>query len=88
MSSFCKCKSYTHFFSKIISIYAIVNDQNFNDTLTNDIDSFEQLGPDKFLSYIFTNIIKALTALTDQLSLSVGWENGLEQGLKTVSFNP
>ena len=45
VSSFCKCKSYSHFFSKIISIYAIFNDQSFNDTLTNDIVSFEQLGP-------------------------------------------
>ena len=26
-------------------MYAIFNDQNFNDTLTNDIISFEQLGP-------------------------------------------
>ena len=32
------------FFSKIISVYAIFNDQSFNDTLTNDIVSFEQLG--------------------------------------------
>ena len=45
MSSFCKCKSYSHFFSKNISIYAIFNDQSFNDTLTNDVISFEQLGP-------------------------------------------
>ena len=33
------------FFQQNISIYAIFNDQNFNDTLTNDIVSFEQLGP-------------------------------------------
>ena len=33
------------FFSKIISVYATFNDQIFNDTLTNDIISFEQLGP-------------------------------------------
>ena len=46
VSSFCKCKSYSHFFSKNISIYAIFNDQSFNDTLSNDIFSFEQLGPD------------------------------------------
>ena len=55
MSSFCKCKSYSHFFSKNISVYAIhvhaYNDQSFNDMLTNDmltndIVSFEQLGPD------------------------------------------
>ena len=45
VSSFCKCKSYSHFFSKNISNYAIFSDQSFNDTLTNDIVSFEQLGP-------------------------------------------
>ena len=45
MSSFCKCKSCSNFFSKNISVYAIFNDQSFNDTLTNDIISFEQLGP-------------------------------------------
>ena len=44
MSSFCKCKSYSHFFSKNISVYAIFNDESFNDMLTNDILSFEQLG--------------------------------------------
>ena len=38
--------SFTHFFSKNISVYAIFNDQSFNDTLTNNIISFEQLGPD------------------------------------------
>ena len=37
----------THCFSKNISVYAIFNDQSFNDTLTNDIISFEQLGPDE-----------------------------------------
>ena len=41
----CKCKSYSHFFSKNISIYAIFDGQRINDTLTNDIVSFEQLGP-------------------------------------------
>ena len=33
-------------FGKNITIYAIFSDQSFNDTLTNDIISFEQLGPD------------------------------------------
>ena len=28
-----------------MSIYAIFNDQSFNDTLTNDVVKFEQLGP-------------------------------------------
>ena len=40
VSSFYK----SNFFSKNISVYAIFNDQSFNDTLTNDIVSFEQLG--------------------------------------------
>ena len=40
----CKCKSYSHFFSKNISISAIFNDQSFNYMLTNDTVSFEQLG--------------------------------------------
>ena len=44
MSSFCKCKSYSHFFSKNISLYAVFNDQSFNNILTNDIVIFEQLG--------------------------------------------
>ena len=36
----------THiFFSKNISTYAIFNNQSFNNMLTNDIVSFEQLGP-------------------------------------------
>ena len=34
-----------HFFSKNISIYAISNDQSFNEILANDIVSIEQLGP-------------------------------------------
>ena len=46
MSSFYKCKSYSHFFNKNISIYVIFNDQSFNDMLTNNIFSYEQLGPD------------------------------------------
>ena len=48
VNSFCKCKSYSHFFGKNISVYTIFNDQSFNDTLTSDVISFEQLGPDHF----------------------------------------
>ena len=33
-----------HFFSKNIHVFAIFNDQSFNDMLTNNIISFEQLG--------------------------------------------
>ena len=38
-------KLLTFFFSKNIIVYAIFNDQSLNDTFTNDIVSFEQLGP-------------------------------------------
>ena len=39
------CKSYSHFFSKKIQYICISLDVNFNESLTNDIISFEQLGP-------------------------------------------
>ena len=35
------------FFSKNVNVYAIFNDQSFNDTLTNGFVSLEQLGPGK-----------------------------------------
>ena len=34
-----------NFFSKNISVFSIFNDQSFINTLTNDIVSFEPLGP-------------------------------------------
>ena len=43
VSSFCKCKSYSHFFSKNTYEFVIFNDQSFRDMLTNDIVS-KQLG--------------------------------------------
>ena len=44
VNSFCKYKSYSNFFSKNISIYALMI-KSFNDMLTNDIVTFEQLSP-------------------------------------------
>ena len=54
-----KCKSYSHFYSKKNSVYAIFNDHCFNDALTNDIASFEQLGlahkvPNKVPNFVRT----------------------------------
>ena len=40
------------FSAKILRVYAIFDDQSFNDTLTNDIVSFEQLGPGFFSSQV------------------------------------
>ena len=45
--AFANAKATHIFFSKNITEYAIFNDQSFNDTLTNNIVSFEQLGPDR-----------------------------------------
>ena len=54
VSSFCK----SHFFSTNISKYAIFeNDQSFNDTLTNGIVSFEQLGPEQ-VPFITCDVLK------------------------------
>ena len=39
------CKSYSHVFSKKIQHICVSLDLNFNESLTNDIVSFEQLGP-------------------------------------------
>ena len=48
-------KLLTFFQQKIsIIIYAIFNDQSFNNTLTNNIVSFEQLGPDVYLKGTLT----------------------------------
>ena len=43
--AFANPKAIHIFPAKIISIYAIFDDQRFNNTLTNDVVSFEQLGP-------------------------------------------
>ena len=40
------CKSYSHFFSKKFQHICVLQVVNFNELLTNDIVSFEQLGPD------------------------------------------
>ena len=44
--AFANAKATHIFFSKNINVYAIFNDQSFNDALTYDIVSFEQLGPE------------------------------------------
>ena len=43
--AFANAKSTHIFFSKNISLYALFNNQSFNDMLSNDIVSFELLGP-------------------------------------------
>ena len=40
-----QCKSFSHFFNKKYWWVTDINIWNFNETLTNDVVSFEQLGP-------------------------------------------
>ena len=56
-------KLLTFCFSKNISLYAIFNDQSFNDTLTNDIGSFE-LGPGQYFLYCSTKMLWVLVKST------------------------
>ena len=50
--AFANAKASHIFSAKILTYnYAIFNDQSFNGMLTNNILSFEQLGPDKQFSY-------------------------------------
>ena len=56
LKKMCICKSYSHFFSKNISVHAIFNDQSFNDTLNYNIVSFEQLSPVVFLYSCIVNV--------------------------------
>ena len=52
MCSFCmQCKSYSHFFSKKYQYICVSLNVNFNESLTNDIVSFEQLGPGVSTTY-------------------------------------
>ena len=54
MSSFCTAKA-THIFSAKIQHICVSLDVNFNEALTNDVVSFEQLGPDIFhISFVGT----------------------------------
>ena len=50
------CKSYSHFFSKKCRHICVSLDVNFNESLTNDVVSFEQLGP----GLLFTSFRRVL----------------------------
>ena len=49
-------KSYSHFFSKKFQHICVSLDVNFNESLTNHVFSFEQLGPD-FLSFLSVSLV-------------------------------
>ena len=48
--------TFSHFFNKNIGIFQILTFEIFNETLTNDIVSYDQPGPDRLLSASYTKI--------------------------------
>ena len=65
--AFANAKATHIFFSKNIRVYAIFN-ESCNDMLTNDIISFEQLGPDETFPMHWMNLC-ILRKLKDNFSL-------------------
>ena len=59
MCGFCKCKSYSQFFSK----NAIFNDQSFNNMLTNNSVSLEQVGPECGILIMVYNVWHTFSSL-------------------------
>ena len=56
-------KMYSHFFSKKFQHICVLLDVNFNEWLTKDVVSFEQLGPDHYKCF-HGEIRKILTHLS------------------------
>ena len=50
------CKSYSHFFSKKFRHICVSLDVNFNESLTNEVVSFEQLGPGQQAHLHYVNL--------------------------------
>ena len=57
MSSFCSAKATHIFFSKKFQHICVSLDVNFNESLTNDIVSFEQLGPELYQAYVIWSVL-------------------------------
>ena len=72
------CKSFTHFFNKKYWNIWDINIWNFNDTLTNNVVSFEQPGPDvlvfalKKVGRSVGWLFLGLTARWDSISVYIG----------------
>ena len=58
---------HSHFFSKKFQHICVSLDVNFNESLTNDIVSFEQLGPDTYAFMLLDNQMPSLSASLYQI---------------------
>ena len=71
------------FFSKTIRVYAIFNDQSFNDILTNDMVSFEHLGP------VYCNNVICQTLSWRQINCMVNiWKQSLFDKILATTTTP
>ena len=83
-------KLLTFFFAKNISVYAIFIDQGFNDTLINDIVSFEQLGSDhhvQMCSLITAYSVPRFILLYQSILLACNTKLGPEMSKSIYSEN-
>ena len=72
MSSFCTAKATHIFFSKKFQHICVSLDVNFNKSLTNDVVSFEQLGPGFIsLSTLFNQDNCAMKSCSRELNLKI-----------------
>ena len=72
--AFANAKATHIFISKNISVYAMFNDQSFNDTLTNDIVSFEQLGPGLCCeNKWWFGILHLFQHYSSSIKMAIGW---------------
>ena len=67
------CKSYSHFFSKKFQHICVLINVNFNESLTNDNISFEQLGPGLLDTAKFKGIIDSMNQVIGKLKFEVLW---------------
>ena len=70
-----QCKSYSHFFSKKIQHICVSVYVNFNESLTNDIVSFEQLDPVHFKNCNTAHICCSIPNTCHQILQLANFEN-------------
>ena len=73
--AFANAKATHIFFKKNISVYAIFNDQSFNDTLTNDIISFKQL-----------DHVKDAPGNKEQIKIQIKWSLGCNENFHMAAY--
>ena len=88
MSRFCTAKATHIFFSKKFQHICVSHDVNFNESLTNDVVSFEQLGPDILLTHLML-ILKMQSKIVadDNFSCFLFRKKGLTFHVNCLSFH-